>query len=412
MIMEKIISQLKKLPDTPGVYLFFDAQKNLIYVGKATSLHDRVRSYFRGARTSRPIEQMIHLVADIKHKPTDSVLEAMILEGRLIKKSRPKYNIDWRDDKSWNYIVITKEKYPHIATLREHELKQLSDLDKKFQYVFGPYPGLNTAATLKILRKIFRFSTCKAGQNRPCLYRQMGECLGACTGEISAKDYRQKVIKPLVLFLSGKKKSLLRGLGVAMVQASKLKNYEEASRLRDQIKSLQRIQDIAMLNASMVSEKNYANESVVRIEGYDISNLGTQDKVGSMVVFDESGPVKSHYRKFNIKTVSGQSDVDCLAEVLARRLRHSEWPMPDVFLIDGGLPQAHTAMKILHAHQIDLPVVGIAKGPTRRQNTFIVQTKNITWKNWIYGHQKLLIQVRDEAHRFAIAFNRSKRKLF
>ena len=130
-----------------------------------------------------------------------------------------------------------------------------------------------------------------------------------------------------------------------------------------------------------------------------------------MVVFDENGPIKSQYRKFNIKTVVGQSDVDCLAEMLFRRLKHTEWQLPDIFLIDGGLPQVRVVLKILHEYKNDSPVVGIAKGPTRRNNVFIVQTKNPTWRQWVYSHQSLLIRVRDEAHRFAISFNRSKRRL-
>jgi len=476
--MNIVEKKLKKLPDTPGVYLFFDAHKNLIYVGKATSLRDRVKSYFRdvilsGAKDPsrslrdfsalpqndigvRPIEQMIHEVKDIKIKRADSALEAIILEGNLIKKFRPKYNVDWKDDKSWNYIVITADKYPQVKFVREHEIQSViasparrgEAIPTKQEIAlssrrggtphndkqFGPYPHLKMREFEKILRKLFAVSFCKPLQGRPCLYRQIGQCLGMCTGEITPADYRRKVTRPLVIFLQGKKARVIKQLEREMKLASKRADYEEAGRLRDQIKSLQHIQDIALLNDNFFRDNLHLTPNTLhlkptRIEGYDISNLGESDKVGSMVVFDESGPIKSQYRKFNIKAVVGQSDVDCLAEVLERRLKHREWPLPSLFLIDGGLPQVHRVKKILdsrfrlpHAYRQagagrhggndnQPPVVGIAKGPTRKNNQIILGDKSPQVAKWVYSHVKLLIQVRDEAHRFAITFNRSKRKL-
>jgi excinuclease ABC subunit C len=198
-IPKELSQLLAKLPSKPGIYLFYNTQKELIYVGKATALKSRVRSYFLGKRTPRPIEEMIHEVVDIKYKQTDSVLEAVILESVYIKKYLPKYNVIGKDDKSWNYIVVSKELYPHVSTLREHDVKLLKLKNpralKQFKYFFGPYPGLNTKAAMKLLRRIFHFSTCKPLQGKPCLYRQMGQCLGVCTGEISAFDYVKKVIR-------------------------------------------------------------------------------------------------------------------------------------------------------------------------------------------------------------------------
>lgn len=419
--MDSIKKKLSELKDEPGVYLFFDAQKELIYVGKASSLRSRVRSYFGGKKSPRPIEEMIHKVVNINAETTDSALEAAILEGFYIKKYRPKYNIQWRDDKSWNYIGITKDLFPRVITIRQHELT--TDKKKEFKYLFGPYPGLNTKAAMKILRKLFYFSTCQpkgsfAGaqddskKNRPCFYYQLGECLGVCTGEISAREYIVKVIRPLCLFLDGKKKLLVKNIEKEMSAASKAQNFEEAARLRNQLHQLKKIQDIALLNESFMNDKIGGGANLVkRIEGYDISNLGISDKVGSMVVFDESGPVKSQYRKFKIKTVAGQSDVDCLAEMLERRLRHSEWAMPDIFLIDGGLPQVNRAKKVLDNFGIRPVIVGIAKGSERKRNDFLVLRADDKMKEWIKNNKILLIKVRDEAHRFAITFNRAQRKL-
>ncbi len=420
------------LPTTPGIYLFYNQQRELIYVGKATSLRDRVRSYFSGKKTSRPIEEMIHEVADIQYKQTDTVLEAVILESLYIKKYQPRYNVLGKDNKSWNYIVITKDEYPRIETLREHEHRQLSEGDVKKQYVrvFGPYPGLNTKAALKLLRRLFRFSTCqrtKTSSNnakkpinkktnssqRPCLYYQMGQCLGVCTKEITPKEYKEKVIRPLTLFLSGRKKQLIKNLEQQMKTAAKEHQYEDAALYRDQLKSLYRIHDVVLLNKSFFTdtEEESAQTYMKRIEGYDISNLGASGKVGSMVVFEEGEPNKQEYRRFKIRTVAGQSDVDCLEEVLRRRFLHPEWSMPSVILIDGGLPQVNRAKRVLEELDIRIPIVGIAKGSERKRNDLILGTQKREIVRWVDEHKQTLIRVRDEAHRFALRYQQNIRSI-
>jgi len=415
MVKYLLEKKIKKAPDSPGIYLFFDVKKELIYVGKATSLKNRVRSYWTGKKTPRPIELMLHEVVNVKWKETDSVLEAMILEANYIKKFQPKYNVSGKDDKSWNYIVITDDEFPKVLTLRAREYEELKNKNKKtlkqFKKMFGPYPGLNTKATMRLLQKLFYISTCKPGAKRACLYHEMGQCLGVCVGEISANEYKSKVIRPLTTFLGGRKKQLIRSLEVRMRKVAKAHEFEEAARLRNQIRALQRIQDIALLNKSFVEDKESQNLkfNISRIEGYDISNLGKTGIVGSMVVFDSDGPVKSQYRKFRIKTLEGQSDVGALEEMFIRRLKHDEWKYPDIFLVDGGKPQVNRVKKILKELNINIPVVGIAKGPTRKKNEFILGTKNKAVVAWIYKNTKLLIRVRDEAHRFAIAYQRKLR---
>lgn len=418
--MQNIKDAIKNLPELPGVYLFYDQAGSLVYVGKATSLKDRVRSYFRGQRTPRPIEEMIHEVVKIDWQETESVLEAVILESIFIKKFQPKYNVLGKDSKSWNYIVITKDEYPKVLTIREHDLSLLRANDllgfEKLGDIFGPYPGLNTKAALKILRRLFRFSTCLPGAKRPCLYYEMGQCLGVCTGEVTPTDYRHRVIAPLKWFLSGKKRQVITSFERQMKLASKEQRFEDAAMLRNQLLALERIHDVTLLNKDFFADeiKNIPELTAgkeLRIEGYDISNLGTTDKVGSMVVFDNERPVKSEYRKFNIKTVTGQSDVDCLTEVLGRRLKHTEWPRPDVILIDGGRPQVNRIKKVFNDFQVSIPLLGIAKGPERKRNDIILGSKDEPFVRWVAAHQSLLIRVRDEAHRFAITFNRSKRKI-
>jgi len=440
-----LLEKIKQFPTEPGIYLFYNKNKELIYIGKATSLRNRVQSYFRGPRSSRPIEQMMHEVMDIKIKQTDSVLEAVILEANYIKKFLPKYNVDGKDDKSWNYVVVSDDLFPRVYTVRQHELSnqqsQQIQQTQQYKYIFGPYPGLKTREMMKLLNRLFFISTCKPFSTqataRPCLYRQIGQCLGVCTGEISSREYKSKVILPLVTFLRGGKKKLVKSLEIKMNREARKEKFEEAGRLRNQISTLSRIHDIALLNDSFFMERGMRNEErgmnkrdgffVNRIEGYDISNLGSTGKVGSMVVFSAQGgsasggdyfPEKSAYRKFKIKTVEGQSDVDCLREVLERRVARiltqndaDRWPTSDIILIDGGKPQVNAAMQILKKYKLNIPLVGIAKGPERKRNDFIFGVKMREFIKFVNENQDLLIRVRDEAHRFAITFQRSLRKL-
>ncbi|NMC51339.1 GIY-YIG nuclease family protein [Candidatus Kuenenbacteria bacterium] len=437
-------SQLKSLPASPGIYLFYNFNNELIYVGKATSLKNRVRSYFAGKqKNSRPIESMIEEVKKIKTLKTDSVLEAIILEGQYIKKYRPKYNIDWKDDKSWNYLYLTNEKFPKLKTIRQHEIvsnlsraRNASDESRdpvlkntshrifhsaqdkliKKKKLFGPFPSLNTRETLKLLHKLFYISRCAPNQPKPCFDYQLGQCLGVCTGEMTPQVYKQKVIKPLIEFLKGNKKRLLSNLKKQMLLSSKQQNFEEAARLRNQIKSLQHIQDVTLLNKDLFNNFHQPTAPPTyrpsRIEAYDISNLGSTGKVGSMVVFNNNGPVKSEYRKFKIKTVSGQSDVDCLKEIIERRLKNS-WPIPDLIIVDGGVPQRNAVLKILNLKSIflTLGVIGIAKGPTRKKNEFIFDKDNQKIADFIQANENLLIRARDEAHRFAISYQKNLRKI-
>jgi len=427
---EEIEKKLKNLPDKPGIYLFYSGDE-LIYVGKASSLNKRVKSYFQrkdkkdktAREVFRPIEEMIEQVDSIDFKETDSALEAIILEAEYIKKHQPKYNVLGKDNKSWNYIAITAHEYPSVTTVRQHQYKNLEpkEREQKFEEVFGPYPKLNTKATLKILRKLFNYSTCQTKdrpKDKPCLYYQMGKCLGVCTEEISLDEYRKKVIKPLKKFLSGEKDKLIDQLKEKMERASENKEYEEAARIRDQIESLNHIHDVALLNKSFVEDALSINKlDISRIEGYDISNLGKSGVVGSLVVFKDNEPEKSQYRKFKIKEVEGQNDVDSLKEVISRRAKYfdrkeSDFAKedPDLIVVDGGKAQVNTAREVLEQKQIEIPIMGIAKGKNRDKNELIIQGLQPELIKWIKENKKTLVKVRDEAHRFALKYQKKIRE--
>lgn len=416
--MSNLKKKVKSLPDKPGVYLFFDADKNLIYIGKATSLKNRVRSYFdfgekgKKVKSGRPIERFVDEVINIKYEETDSVIEAVILESNLIKKHQPRYNVDGKDNKSWNYLYLTKENFPRLRTIRAREL-EVNQTKIDTRNLFGPFPGVKTSELGKILHKLFFVSRCEQKTKaKPCFDRQIGQCLGVCTGEITTDEYKEKVITPLRLFLRGNKKRLIKNLEKKMTKVAEEEDFEEARRLRDQVKHLKKIQDITLINRDFFANLyEKISTSDIKIEAYDISNLGETRKVGSMATIVGDEPDKSLYRKFKIKTVEGQSDVDCLAEVLSRRLKHTEWEMPDIFLVDGGKPQVNKVQKIMNKKQIEIPIIGIAKGKDRKKNEFIYNKTNKKIPELIRGNERALIKARDEAHRFAIKFQREQRKL-
>lgn len=291
--LKKIIS---KLPKSPGVYKFYDARNRFIYIGKATSLRDRVRSYFTGAHDMKT-EILVSKIRKIKFEKTETVLEALILESNLIKKNQPKYNINAKDDKSFSYFLITKnEDFSRVLIVRKTDLANYPA--KK---IYGPYTSKNQMEiALKIIRRIFPFHARKQNTENGCLDYQLGRCPGPYAGMISKRDY-QRNIRGIEIILSGKKKSLIKKLEKEMKGYSKKHNYEKAAELRNKIFALQHIQDVALITSNIPDPEYSEAEKGMRIEGYDISNVGGDYAVGSMVVFTDSKPDKSQYRKLKIK---------------------------------------------------------------------------------------------------------------
>lgn len=418
----------KNLPQLPGVYLMKNARGEIIYVGKAGNLKKRVSSYFLPVRRSLGIggrandlktEKLVSEIAKINYKKTDTVLEALILEADLIKKYAPKYNIKDKDDKSFLYAEITKEEFPRVILVRARDLKKDGGM------YFGPYTSSsNIREALKIIRKIFPYSLHKIGsstsnffpearlrgkqQKRPCFDYELGLCPGTCAGLISKKDY-SKIIKNIKLFFRGQKKRILKNLEKEMREESRQQKFEKAGKLRKQIFALRHIQDTALIkdegfSFSIKNSKLEIRNSEFRIEGYDISNISGASAVGSMVVFTNEKPDKNEYRKFKIKTVLKSDDTGMLREILERRFsRHkNDWPLPNLVLVDGGKPQVNIAKKVLKNLCLKISVIGIAKGAERKKNEFIGIIPKFTDKN-------TLIKVRDEAHRFAIAYHKKIR---
>lgn len=381
----------KKIPDSPGVYIFKDRNNKVVYVGRASSLKKRVASYFFDKKGfgGRPVENFISEVKKIDYKKTQNLLEAVILEANLIKEYLPKYNVKEKDDRSFVYLVIPKSSFPKPIIARGREVERY----KIKAEVFGPYQSLRLLKTaLSIVRKIFPYSTCEANSGRPCFYYQIGLCPGTCLGLISSKEYK-KNINNLALFFRGENKKLLNRLK---------RDYP------GKIKSLKHIEDVALLGGFKINDYEL---KVNRIEGYDISHFGGKGSYGVMVVFENNRQDNSQYRIFKIKTAKIADDVGALKEVLSRRLKHKEWRYPQLIVVDGGRNQVNAVKSELEKNKLSIPVVGISKSG-RHAASFVGQEKLVfskmknSLREIISLSKKLIQEVRNEAHRFAIKAQR------
>lgn len=381
-----------------------DAAGDLLYVGKAVNLKRRVSSYFLRPHDAR-LTKLVSLIRRIDHQRTDTAIEALILEARLIKEHQPPFNILEKDDKSFLYVEITGEKFPRVLLVRGKDLKEPEDAkQKKNRRLYGPFTSAaSVREALKLIRRIFPFNTHAPkdiGKSvRPCFDAQIGLCPGTCVDAMSFREYRKNV-KNIFLFFEGKKERIINNLERDMTSASRKLDFEKAEKMRRQIFSLRHIQDIAFISEDKLGDPD-GDGKKTRIEGYDISNISGTSPVGSMVVFVNGMPDKSQYRKFGIKTVEGSDDTAMMSEILERRFKN-DWPHPNLILIDGGLGQVNAARRVLRSFELKIPVVGLAKGPERKRNDLVGTIPPGTEMN-------TLIRVRDEAHRFAIAYHKKVR---
>lgn len=399
--------QINTLPDAPGVY-FFCKGKKILYIGKATSLRSRVRSYFssdiietRGPR----ILTMLSEATRVHVEETGSVLEALILEAALIKKHQPKYNAKEKSDTSFNYVVITEEAFPRIFTLRHRELLQSSPT--AYQKTFGPFPyGTQLKEALKIIRKIFPFrgkndAPLPSDRKRASrLYEELG--LSPRSQELTVQEYK-KTIRHIVLFFEGKKKQLLTTLQKEMKQYAKMRDFEQAQEIKRQVFALGHINDVALLQSETQSSKN---KTQTRIEGYDVAHISETARVGVMTVMENGELNKKEYRTFSIKT-KDKGDTAGLAEILERRLAHHEWQLPKLIVVDGGVAQKNVAERILKDFGYQISVVAVTKNERHRPEKLLGNQKDIL------GNEQEILLVNNEAHRFAVKYHRArKNKIF
>ncbi len=453
MIYELTSQTLNSLPADPGCYIYRDNSSKVIYIGKAKNLKNRVSSYFAKNHTDAHLRELVKNIASIEYITTDSDLEAFILETNLIKKYRPHFNRDLKDDKNYIWIMIDKNQdFPTLEVVREKKRKNAIYL--------GPYHNtMPVRRILQGLRRIYPYRTCKrvikelrdpktgklkvvSSDPKPCFYYQLGLCPGPCAGLISKKDY-WKNIKGIVDFFTKDHREIMTRLKRKMDKYSIQMKYEKAAEIRNKIRDLEYIKQRVNIESVEVDEISFLEQKSKRaeigltqiiekipqfdlklkkdfkIECFDISNIQGTNAVASMVVFVDGLPKKDYYRKFKIKTKDTPDDFAMMSEVLKRRfykLKNSSDEsfsiMSDLVIVDGGKGQLSSAKKVLQELDIELPIIGLAK---KHEDIFTIKEENgeqefLQRRLRLNSEGYFLIQrIRDESHRFAINYHRKLR---
>jgi len=371
---KKLSNKIKSLSQKPGIYMFQDKSGRILYIGKATNLRNRVRSHFSKQDNSPQspliLKGGIEKITDIDWIETDDEKQALLLENELIKKYKPRYNIQWRDDKSYFWVIFSEDEWPRVRVAHKSQIANGKS-------PIGPFTnGRELSQLLRALRRVLPFRTCKNPYNKPCLQWHIGLC-PAHNGKLH------------------------------IAYSKSLNTYKNS------------------LNAFAQFLKLYAGEPI-RIEAYDISNIHGVWSTGSMIVFEGAKPKKSDYRRFKIKTVQSANDVAMIKEVIKRRFGHPEWPSPDLVLIDGGRAQLSAALQIARlasqakrANRISrivkksdrfaisderIAIIALAK---REEEIYTEYSAKILKLNTLPTEIKLIFQaIRNEAHRFAIFYYR------
>lgn len=420
----------------------------MLYIGKASRLKNRVSSYLKTADIR--LQKMMEEAQSLKYKTADSEIEALIWESQFIKKLKPKYNIVLRDDKQYFYVGFISDKFPRIFIGHQPNEKAL---------FVGPFTdGTALKITLRFLRKIFPYCTCKQKHNLPCLNYHIGKCPGFCCLKETANrrpaiDHGQyrKNIKAIKEILNGKKTNLIKNLKSEMKKCAEEEQFGKAIELRNKIKKLEKVFQNAKIIQKANSEWLIANSksndtkkilekltkvlnlpsTPNRIEGYDISNIQGTGAVGSMVVFSNGRPDKTEYRKFKIRRILSSEalaeedapshkifgDTQMLSEMLRRRFRHQEWPFPDLILVDGGRGQLNAVAKATAANgqgqsaknNKQIKIMALTKNEKHIGHKIIITDKEILLSRLPPPIKNLLLRIDSEAHRFAVSYHRRLR---
>jgi len=428
--------KFRELPKAPGVYAFFKG-KQILYIGKAGNLKDRVTTHF--TQPSWRDNLFVDEVEKIGYLKTESDIDALLMESALIKKVQPKYNVMWKDDKNYFFVAITKNGLPCVTLTHRPVLKAQEKKGERTEYL-GPFTeGKSIKRALSFLRRVFPYYAVKKHGKLPCPWCHLNLCPGPNPDE---KAYK-KDIAMLTAVLKGKKTFVQRQLEKEMKEAAKREDYERAASYRDQFLALGRVISHAKLllkEPDTVSWESIepqlqkllkTKKRISRIEAYDISNTQGLEATGSQVTFLKGLPAKESYRKYKIQwrpgrsttprrgglgararqtqaVVSGPNDFAMMQELVSRRLTHREWPYPQVMVIDGGKGQLSSAKKALDASQVkNIILVSLAK---REEELFFVgKPASVRVRDLPRSVENLFLAIRDEAHRFAISYHRHLR---
>jgi excinuclease ABC subunit C len=412
--------KVKQFPTTPGVYLMKDAQGVVLYVGKAKNLRNRAGHYFtKAAAEDTRTADLVRLIADIDYLDAETEVDALLLEARLVKDIRPRFNVDLKDDKSFPYLQIrVREDFPRVEFTRTPRRRGVK--------LYGPFTSARTLRhAIQVLQRLFQFRTCgldiDAGDARwrwfrPCLLHSIRQCTAPCNLRVTKEEYRAQ-IRRLRLVLEGKKDRLLKEMEKEMQEASTALLFEKAARLRDDIIALGKLgqrgdvsRDAQPAVFPIDPRKGLAALQKVlglaqrprTVEGVDIAHLAGQDTVASLVSFIDGLPFKPGYRRYKIQSVQGVDDFASIREVVTRRFRRlaaQEEAFPDVLLIDGGPGQLNAALEAFRMLGIEPPtLISLAKRAEEIYRPGIAEPLVLSRHS---AALRLLQYVRDEAHRFA-----------
>lgn len=426
------------LPAKAGVYKFLDDKNEIIYIGKANDLKARVSSYFINHDLGEKTRAMVSRINKINITIVESELEALLLEAFYIKKFRPKYNIVQKDNKTYIRVRITiNDPYPAVLLARRED-------DPKSIY-FGPYPSSRSVKTvLRTIRRVFPFQSVLNHPKKICLYNHLGlcPCLPFYEKEEILKKLYKKNIRGIIKIFEGKSRIIMKELENRRDKASANEDFEEALVFQKKIDALSLITQPFHkpfeydVNPNLRSDLRAAELSALkdalsihienglefkapaklgRIECYDISNTQGTNPTASMVVLVDGEIDKSQYRKFRMRSL-GPNDFAMMQEVISRRLKHKEWNLPDLIIVDGGRGQVSSALEVVRSSGFGIPVIGLAK----REETIIAPFENLPFiKDQIAFEEislpknspalNLIMRIRDEAHRFAITYHKKLR---
>jgi len=418
-----------RFPETPGVYLFQDAAQRVIYIGKAKNLRARVGSYFvKAAAADSRTAQLVKEAYDVDFLDAESEVDALLMEARLIKDIQPKFNRDLRDDKTFPYLQITThEDFPRVEITREPRTSGVK--------LYGPFASVGSLrGALQVLQRVFQFRTCSLDIDenderwrwfRPCLLASIAQCTAPCNLRISKEDYRRDIHR-LRRFLDGHRRALLDEMHVEMREAAAARRFEQAARIRDELKLLESLGERGNLEKHQQPEVFYMDpkkglaglqkvlklaETPRTIEGVDIAHLGGNETVASLVQFIDGLPFKPGYRRFRIREVDGIDDYASIREVVLRRFRRlneNGENFPDLLLIDGGKGQLAKALEAFDRLRIAPPLVlSLAKKEELIHVMGRDQPLRLTRRAYAL---RLLQYVRDEAHRSAQHFHHLLRR--
>ncbi len=393
---------LSKLPSTPGVY-FFRRGREILYIGKASSLRERVRSYFNQDLPATRGPVLAKIVADatrVTYQETDSVLEALILESSLIKRYQPVGNVREKDDKSFWSVVFTREDYPRVLAVRGRAIG--SDQARgvyRADAVFGPFPHASELrAALQIIRRIFPFrDRCRPESGRLCFNATIGLCPGVCAGQMSISAYRAQIARIKKIF-SGHKQDVIQGLKTAMNRAARQEDFEAAARYRNQAAALRHVADVSMIRNEPASSSGY------RIEAYDVSHSLGEAAVGGLIVLNDGEPSPADFRRFRLRRSARSGDVAALTELLERRLEHQDWPWPAMVVVDGGRAQATAAHRVLASFGLEAAVVNVVKDE-RHQPARLEGTREL-----VNAHEREILLANRLVHDFVLRYHRRLRR--